>query len=84
MALLAYKAPVDYEAQLDAFHSFLEKFETTKSASDEATEAIDGLNLDEDHTSDEYDFMDDVAERRWSCSGDSKGPSENMWKCCRR
>ena len=61
MALLAYKAPVDYEAQLDAFQSFLEKFETTKSASDEAAEAIDGLNLDEDHTSDEYDFLDDVA-----------------------
>ncbi len=61
MALLAYKPPVNYEAQLDAFHSFLEKFETTRSASDEAAEAIDGLNLDEDHTSDEYDFMDDVA-----------------------
>ena len=60
MALLAYKAPVNYEAQLEAFQSFLEKYETTKTASDEAAEAIDGLNLDEDHTSDEYDFMDDV------------------------
>jgi DNA replication licensing factor MCM7 len=58
MALLQYKAPVDYEAQLDAFKSFLDKFETTKTASDEATEAINGLNLDGD---DEYDFMDDVA-----------------------
>ena len=60
MALLQYKAPVDYEAQLDAFQSFLEKFETTKTATDEAAEAIDGLNLDGDHTSDEYDFMDDA------------------------
>jgi DNA replication licensing factor MCM7 len=61
MALLAYKAPVDYPAQAEAFELFLEKFETTKTASDEAAEAIDGLNLDGDHTSDEYDFMDDVA-----------------------
>ncbi|ETN38884.1 uncharacterized protein HMPREF1541_06925 [Cyphellophora europaea CBS 101466] len=58
MALLQYKAPVDYEAQLDAFKSFLEKFETTQTASDEAAEAINDLNLNGD---DEYDFMDDVA-----------------------
>jgi len=62
MALLNYKAPVDYEAQLDAFRGFLNKFETSKTAQDEAVEAIDGLNLDGDHTSDEYDFMDDVAD----------------------
>ncbi|KAJ9655150.1 DNA replication licensing factor MCM7 [Neophaeococcomyces mojaviensis] len=61
MALLQFKAPVDYEAQLDAFQNFLDKFETTtKSSTDEATEAIDGLHIDGDHTSDEYDFMDDV------------------------
>ena len=64
MALLAFKAPVDYEAQRDAFRSFLEKFETTRTASDEAAEAIDGLHLDGDHTSDEYDFMDDETDGR--------------------
>jgi DNA replication licensing factor MCM7 len=61
MALLAYKAPVNYEAQLEAFEDFLGKFEVTRTASDEATDAINGLHLDGDHTSDEYDFMDDVA-----------------------
>lgn len=60
MALLNWKAPVDYEAQLDAFQSFLDKFEATKTAQEEAAEAIDGLHLDGDHTSDEYDFMDDA------------------------
>lgn len=58
MALLQHKAIADYEKQLEAFQSFLEKFETSKTES--ATEAIDGLHLDGDHTSDEYDFMDDV------------------------
>lgn len=64
MALLQYKALVNYEAQLDAFQSFLEKFESSRTtAQDEAAEAIDGLHLDGDNTSDEYDFMDDVADR---------------------
>ena len=61
MALLNWRAPVDYEAQLQAFSTFLEKFETSRTLSDEAADAIDGLHLDGDHTSDEYDFMDDVA-----------------------
>lgn len=63
MALLNYRAPVDYIAQLQAFTTFLDKFETSKTtaSTDEAAEAIDGLHLDGDHTSDEYDFMDDVA-----------------------
>ena len=60
MALLQYRAPADYEAQLEAFESFLDKFEATKSATDQAADAIDGLHLDGDTTSDEYDFMDDV------------------------
>jgi DNA replication licensing factor MCM7 len=62
MALLQYKAIADYEKQLDAFQSFLEKFETSKTSTDATAEAIDGLHLDGDHTSDEYDFMDDVAD----------------------
>ena len=61
MALLQHKALADYEKQLNAFQSFLEKFETSKTSSDAAAEAVDGLHLDSDHTSDEYDFMDDVA-----------------------
>ncbi|KAJ9606198.1 DNA replication licensing factor MCM7 [Cladophialophora chaetospira] len=61
MALLQHKALADYEKQLDAFQSFLEKFETSKTT-DAAAEAVDALHLDGDHTSDEYDFMDDVAD----------------------
>jgi DNA replication licensing factor MCM7 len=62
MALLQHKALADYAKQLDAFQSFLQKFETSKTSSDAAAEAIDGLHLDSDHTSDEYDFMDDVSD----------------------
>ena len=61
MALLQYRAPVDYEAQQEAFRDFLENFKSSQSMSeDTATDAIDDLNLDADRTSDEYDFMDDV------------------------
>ena len=62
MALLQHKALADYEKQLEAFQDFLEKFETSKTSTESAAEAIDGLHLDGDHTSDEYDFMDDVAD----------------------
>lgn len=62
MALLQHKAFADYEKQLEAFQSFLEKFETSKTSTDAAAEAIDDLHLDGDHTSDEYDFMDDVSD----------------------
>lgn len=61
MALLQHKSLADYEKQVAAFEDFLDKFETSKTSEDLAAEAIDNLNLDEDHTSDEYDFMDDVA-----------------------
>lgn len=61
MALLQYRAPVDYEAQQEAFRDFLESFKSSQSASDEAAaEAIDGFHIDGDGTSDEYDFMDDA------------------------
>ncbi|RMD43916.1 hypothetical protein DV735_g1159, partial [Chaetothyriales sp. CBS 134920] len=60
MALLQYKAPVDYEAQSKAFEDFLQKCET---AEDE-TAALRGLRLDggDGDTSDEYDFVDDAPE----------------------
>lgn len=61
MALLQYRAPVDYEAQQEAFRDFLENFKSSESTSEEsAADAIDGLRLDGDGTSDEYDFMDDA------------------------
>ncbi len=60
MALLQYRAPVDYEAQQEAFRDFLESFKSSESTSEEiAAEIIDGLHIDGDGTSDEYDFMDD-------------------------
>jgi DNA replication licensing factor MCM7 len=61
MALLQYRAPVDYDAQQEAFRDFLENFKSSESASEEAaSDAIDGLHIDGDGTSDEYDFMDDA------------------------
>jgi DNA replication licensing factor MCM7 len=69
MALLQYRAPVDYEAQQEAFRDFLENFKSSQSKSEEAAaDAIDDLNLEEDRTSDEYDFMDDVADGDTSAS----------------
>ena len=62
MALLQYRAPVDYEAQQEAFRDFLENFKSSQSKFEETVaDTLDDLNLDEDRTSDEYDFMDDVA-----------------------
>ncbi|OJK03681.1 hypothetical protein ASPACDRAFT_21902 [Aspergillus aculeatus ATCC 16872] len=61
MSLLTYNVHVDYEAQLEGFKDFLKHFKSFESASESAaTEAIEDLNLEEDGTSDEYDFMDDV------------------------
>ncbi|KAL9092473.1 MAG: hypothetical protein Q9159_000820 [Coniocarpon cinnabarinum] len=50
-----YPPQVDYDQQQAAFQDFLASFKTTGS-SDE----LNGSNLDEDGTSDEYDFMEDV------------------------
>ncbi|PWY74589.1 MCM-domain-containing protein [Aspergillus sclerotioniger CBS 115572] len=61
MALNSYTLNVNYEAQLDAFKDFLKHFKSFESASESAaTEALEDLHIDEDGTSDEYDFMDDV------------------------
>ncbi|KAL4927634.1 DNA replication licensing factor MCM7 [Aspergillus undulatus] len=63
MALNQYPAPVDYNGQLDAFKDFLKHFKSFESSSaSAATEAIEDLHIDEDGTSDEYDFMDDADE----------------------
>ena len=64
MALLQFQAPVNYEAQQEAFRDFLQTFKSSESASEEtATNAIDDLRLNEDGGSDEYDFMDDVEDQ---------------------
>lgn len=61
MALLHYRAPVNYSAQQEAFKDFLESFKSFESASTaSATAAIEDLHIDADGTSDEYDFMDDA------------------------
>ncbi|KAK5663317.1 hypothetical protein OQA88_3745 [Cercophora sp. LCS_1] len=57
MALLSYRQPVDYEAQLTAFSNFLNDFKTSPEQA--ITDALDGINIDEDDLSDEYDFMDE-------------------------
>ncbi|KAJ5655261.1 DNA replication licensing factor MCM7 [Penicillium longicatenatum] len=61
MALQQYHAPVDYAAQLDGFKDFLKHFKTMQSTDEAAaTEALEGLNIDGNRTSDEYDMMDDL------------------------
>ncbi|KAL6716217.1 DNA replication licensing factor MCM7 [Lecanora helva] len=57
MALLTFKAPVDYSQQLTAFEDFLLNY---KSAQIDLDLAVQDLNIDGDGTSDEYDFMDDA------------------------
>jgi DNA replication licensing factor MCM7 len=64
MALFQHKALADYEAQIAKFQEFLDKFETSKTSTDSAADAIDDLHLDGDHTSEEYDFMDDAEDDR--------------------
>ena len=45
-----------------AFEDFLTNYKSTATVSDQlAADALQNLNLDEDGLSDDYDFMDDVA-----------------------
>ncbi|KAK3335737.1 MCM2/3/5 family-domain-containing protein [Cercophora scortea] len=57
MALLQYRAPVDYEKQQTALESFLQDFKTSPEQT--ITLALGNINIDEDDLSDEYDFMDE-------------------------
>ncbi|MCJ1395578.1 Mcm2-7 hexameric complex component [Xylographa bjoerkii] len=71
MALPTARPPVDYQLQQPAFEDFLSSFKSSASASEaSATNALQGLNIEEDGLSDEYDFMDDAADEaaptRWS------------------
>ncbi|KAF2109074.1 MCM2/3/5 family-domain-containing protein [Lophiotrema nucula] len=56
MALPTIGAPVNYEEQEAAFSEFLQNF---KSTSAEAAEQLEGLRLNGDGDSDEYDMMED-------------------------
>ncbi|KAK0746087.1 MCM2/3/5 family-domain-containing protein [Schizothecium vesticola] len=64
MALLSYRNPVDYEAQLAAFGEFLNEFKTSPEHT--ITTALGNIDINEDDLSDEYDFMeeDDGANER--------------------
>ncbi|KAK2803633.1 Mcm2-7 hexameric complex component [Onygenales sp. PD_10] len=68
MALLQYRAPVKYSVQQEIFRDFLQGYKSFESS---ATEAIQGLRINEDTNSDEYDFMDDAedGDRRASTRG---------------
>ncbi|KAI3395424.1 hypothetical protein diail_1353 [Diaporthe ilicicola] len=75
MALLQWKAPVDYEAQLSTFKTFLQDFKA--SPADSITHALGGMNIEEEDLDDEYDFMDDDDEdedRRRQEKADRKKP----------
>ncbi|QDS67626.1 hypothetical protein FKW77_004302 [Venturia effusa] len=55
MALLNLRPPINYTDQQSAFEDFLKSF---KSSTVEASDALEGLNLDGD--GEDYDFMDDA------------------------
>lgn len=73
MALLQYRAPVNYDDHqskseptitvahmltiLGAFEDFLQSFKTSPKSG--LAGALSDMNIDEDDFSDEYDFMDD-------------------------
>ncbi|MCJ1233695.1 Mcm2-7 hexameric complex component [Varicellaria rhodocarpa] len=76
MALLTFKAPVEYEPQQLAFEDFLSHFKSSASASESsATNALQDLNIDEDGLSDEYDFMDDAADGTVAPRANRRGDS---------
>lgn len=57
MALLTFKAPVNYEDHQTAFQEFLQTFKTSPKTN--LSSALHDMNIDEDDFSDEYDFMDE-------------------------
>ena len=49
--------------RIAAFEDFLTSFKSSASATEaSATDALQGLNIDEDRLSDEYDFMEDAVD----------------------
>ena len=61
-----------------AFEDFLLNYKSTQTDLDlAATDAFQDLNIDEDGTSDEYDFMDDVTDGKAARhSGQNKEPKK--------
>ncbi|KAE8448359.1 hypothetical protein EG329_009603 [Mollisiaceae sp. DMI_Dod_QoI] len=57
MALLQFRAPVNYEDHQQALEDFLQSFKTSPKT--ELAGALGDMNIEEDDFSDEYDFMDD-------------------------
>lgn len=49
--------PPDTNNELGAFEEFLQNFKSSPASA--LASALDGMNIDEDDFSDEYDFMDD-------------------------
>ncbi|CRK37211.1 hypothetical protein BN1723_004271 [Verticillium longisporum] len=64
MALRQFKAPVQYEAQLAAFESFLKDFKATPEQT--ITHALGNVTINEDDFDEDDDVMEDdeVAEER--------------------
>ncbi|KAH8884429.1 MCM2/3/5 family protein [Thozetella sp. PMI_491] len=75
MALLQYRAPVNYEAQQTAFEEFLDDFKM--SPQEKLTYDLGNVTIDDDDLSDEYDFMDEddtAAQRRAQEKARKKSP----------
>ena len=60
--LITIGSLADYPAQLTAFEDFLSNFKSSATESS-ATAALQGLNIDDDALSDEYDFLDDAGDQ---------------------
>ncbi|KAI9833461.1 MAG: Mcm2-7 hexameric complex component [Sarea resinae] len=73
MDLATYRAPADYDAQQSAFEEFLTSFKSFNTTSS-AANAFEGLHIEDDNLSDEYDFMDEVSGDNQSRAAASKDP----------
>ncbi|KAI9782176.1 MAG: Mcm2-7 hexameric complex component [Peltula sp. TS41687] len=61
MALLTYKAIVNYDEQQAAFEEFLTSFKSASAVTESsAANALQDLHIDDEDLSEDYDFMDDV------------------------
>ncbi|KAE9973047.1 Mcm2-7 hexameric complex component [Venturia inaequalis] len=78
MALLNLRPPVNYTEQQSAFEDFLKSF---KSSTAEASDALEGLNLDEDgEDGEDYDFMDDADAPNNRTRGNQQAPKVKYMK----
>ncbi|TLD39254.1 putative dna replication licensing factor cdc47 [Venturia nashicola] len=75
MALFNLRPPVNYTEQQSAFEDFLKSF---KSSTAEASDALEGLNLDQD--GEDYDFMDDADAPNTGTRGNQQAPKVKYMK----